>query len=137
MGKILLLEAEDFLKYLYGAELIKMGYELLIARDVYEALKLLQINSPQLLIVDLALPEMKDLSLINSIWQIKPGLPFIIYSAYSNYRTTLINTLQKDFSLKSFDVRECKEAIEWTLTKRRYEKFKSYRMAEFGIQRIS
>lgn len=133
MAKILILEAEDFLKYLYGPEICGMGYEVISARDRDEALKEIRFNSPEVLIVDLALPDMENFSLLHTIWQLKPGMPFLIYAAYSDYRTNILNTLQREFSIKSFDVREFKEAVQWILTRGFHEEFKSYRVAEFGI----
>lgn len=114
-----------------------MGYEMLTARDKDEALKLMALHSPELLIVDLAFPDMGDLSLLNSVWQLKPGLPFIIYAAYSNYRINILDILQREFAIKYFDIKEFKEAIQWILARGKYEKFRSYRLAEFGIRSIS
>lgn len=133
----MILEGEDFLKYLYETEISEMGFEILTARNSYDAIRVLRFDTPELLLVDLAFPEMDDLSLLNIVWQEKPGLPFIIYAAYSNYRTNILNILQKEFTSKYFDLNECKEAIHWILKRGHYEKFRSYRMAEFGIRSIS
>ncbi len=65
--KILLAEDDEFLRDLYGGELKKAGYEILIASDGEEALQLIRREKPDLILLDIMMPKITGLDLLKKM----------------------------------------------------------------------
>jgi len=86
MKKLLLVDDEkvvvDLLRTLILVE--KRDYEILTAKDAASALEVFRKNPVDLAVIDLRLPGMNGLDLLAALRKIKPGLPAILMSAYSD-----------------------------------------------------
>jgi len=86
MKKLLLVDDErvvlDLLRTLILVE--KRDYEVLTAKDAASALEVFRKNPVDLAVIDLRLPGMNGLDLLAALRKIKPGLPAILMSAYSD-----------------------------------------------------
>lgn len=86
MKRVLLVDDEavvlDLLRTLIRVE--KREYEVLIAKDGVSALETFRKAPADLAVIDLRLPGMNGLDLLAALRAIKPGLPAILMSAYSD-----------------------------------------------------
>ena len=67
MSKILLIEDEEIMIELLQKKLTQERYEVLVARDGEEGLKLMRETWPDLVLLDLALPKMNGFDVLNEI----------------------------------------------------------------------
>ena len=111
MKKILLVEDEDSLRILYGMELSEMGYEIILAKDGQKAIEKFSQGNPDLVIMDLKLPDMDGLDVICRILEGNPNVPVIINTAYSDYRADFMSWAAREYIVKSSDLTELKNAI--------------------------
>lgn len=135
--KILLLESQGILKFLYEREITEMGYEVVSAREGQEAIEIITCEDCRLIIVDLGLPEMKDFAVIRSILNYSHDMPFLIYSVYDYYQINCLTWIERNFVVNSFGLKEISPAIRWILSKSRREKIHDKRASPPGINRFS
>ncbi|MCL5004084.1 MAG: response regulator [Patescibacteria group bacterium] len=72
MEKILVVEDDQFLCDLYKSELEKLGYEVVQAYDGLEALSKISSENPDLMILDLVIPEYSGIEVLKQL-KIKGG----------------------------------------------------------------
>jgi DNA-binding NtrC family response regulator len=86
MKRVLLIDDEtvvlDLLRTLIRVE--KREYEVLTAKDAASALEIFRKTPADLAVIDLRLPGMNGIDLLIALREIKPGLPAILMSAYSD-----------------------------------------------------
>ena len=95
-NKILLVEDDEFLAELYATKLSLEGYEVLLALDGKKALKILEDKAPDLILLDIILPEVDGFEVLKFVRgnsKLK-GIPVIL----------LTNLSQKDEVKKGFDL---------------------------------
>jgi CheY-like chemotaxis protein len=103
MSRILLVDDDQNIRRLIMSILRQQGHTVHVAYDGREAIRLLSVIMPEVLVTDLLMPRMPGLELINAAREDLPGLPIVVVSAYTNYtREALeadgIHTLKKPFS---------------------------------------
>jgi CheY-like chemotaxis protein len=84
---ILVVDDEPLVLSLTSAMLTRYGYSVLTAASGAEAIALFK-HSPSvevhLLLVDLAMPDMTGVAAVERIFEWRPGLPVLYFSAYSD-----------------------------------------------------
>ena len=91
-----------------------LGYSVVTARNGLEALDILKVKKPDIVITDVVMPEMDGLTLANNVREMYKNIPVIVVSGYSFERSMNgfvfkgFYALQKPVSLKelAFKVRE-------------------------------
>ncbi|MCI0474555.1 MAG: response regulator, partial [Ignavibacteria bacterium] len=86
MKKILITEDEELLSQVYKDSLEKEGYEVIITPDGTTALNYLEKTKVDLAIMDVKLPDMSGLKLLEEARKKYPDLPIIMCSAYDAFR---------------------------------------------------
>ncbi|MGE0622074.1 MAG: response regulator [Pseudomonadales bacterium] len=84
-GRILVVDDEDYVRQLAAVGLARSGYEVLIASSGQQAVALFAEHGERidLLVTDLAMPEMSGEELIYQLRRIRPDLPVLLMSGYS------------------------------------------------------
>lgn len=111
MPKVLIVEDEAAQRLLYEAEISEMGYQVLLAADGVEAIKLVREENPDVVILDLMMPNMHGLDALRKVLSINPGIPVIIHTAYSHYRDNFMSWAAEEYVVKSSDLSELKNAL--------------------------
>jgi len=95
----------DILKY--------SGFRVKTANTPQEALKLVSKESPDLVLIDLRMPDLDGIQLMYSIKERNPKIPVVIYSGYPSVETAkkAIKGGALDYIPKPFDVNELKLRI--------------------------
>jgi DNA-binding NtrC family response regulator len=86
-AKILVVDDESIIRDLLYEFLTSQGYTVLLASSGEEALKFLSDREIKLALVDLKLPGLDGLELIQSIKKFKPSLPCLLMTAYPDKKS--------------------------------------------------
>ncbi len=111
MSKILIVEDQPNLRLLYRLELENMGYEVECIDDGRQARAVIHEFRPDLIILDINMPQGDGLELLEWVITGHIGIPVIIYTAYSHYKDELICLGADAYLIKSSDLNELKNEI--------------------------
>ncbi|WP_054006884.1 sigma-54-dependent transcriptional regulator [Cypionkella psychrotolerans] len=102
---ILLIEDTPSLQLLYRAALTKAGYAVVTAGTAAEGLELLHEATPQVILLDLVLPDRDGLDLMREILQLHPGLHVVVMTAHGsiNKAVEAMRAGAHEFLVKPFD----------------------------------
>ena len=117
MEKILCVDDDVSLLLLYREELSEEGYEVIIAQNGKEALEKYDQESPQLVVLDIRMPNMDGLETLNALLGRNRQLPVILNTAYSAYRDNFMTWGAEAYVIKSSDLTQLKEKIREALAK--------------------
>lgn len=120
--KILIIEDDDNQRLLYREELEELGYRVIEAANAEEGLRLVEEEKPDLVILDIWMPDMNGLETLTRIYDMNPNLPVIINTAYSAYQDRFTSWLAEAYVVKSADLSELINAVQRSLESRSKEK---------------
>jgi len=105
LGRVLIIEDEDSLRTTLTRVLQRVGCEVFSARDGRHALLLLGTTSVDLVYLDIHLPEMDGLSVLQEIRKVDSQLPVILFTAYASLKSALdaIRLGATDYLVKPVD----------------------------------
>ncbi len=105
---ILIIDDEPYLPHQFARYLKKHGYEVYTAPDGEAGLQELQKNDIDLVLLDLRLPRMEGLEVLQQIRKIDQDLPVVILTAYGNVASAVaaMKLGAADYLLKGFDLDE-------------------------------
>jgi len=109
--KILIAEDEELLRFLYEKELEDAGYEVVAVNNGREALHQLEKAKPDLVILDIAMPEMDGITTLNSILGKNRQVPVIFNTAFPQYKENFMTWGAEAYVVKSSDLSELKQTI--------------------------
>jgi len=89
MKRILVVDDEENIRVLYREELEEEGYTVDVAANGREALNKLNTFNPDLITLDIKMPEMDGVETLRRIRGIQRDLPVILCSAYGEYKQDL------------------------------------------------
>jgi DNA-binding response OmpR family regulator len=111
MKKILVVDDEEGIRVLYGEELRDEGFIVQGAANAEEALAALDSFCPDLIILDIMLPDMSGLTLMQHIRARFRDLPIILSSAYPEYRQDIESWASDAYVVKSSNLETLKAAV--------------------------
>ena len=115
--KILVVDDDAHILKLYKLELEEDGYEVIIASNGQEAMELFDSEEPDLVTLDILMPDIDGISLLRQMKEKKPRLPIIMSTAY-DYRDDFAVWASEAYLVKSADLSEMKEMISNLLSKK-------------------
>ncbi|NOZ26303.1 MAG: response regulator [Nitrospirae bacterium] len=114
--KILIVDDDPSIRMLYKEELEEEGYDVVTASSGEEALKLFEEENPDLVTLDILMPDMDGIQVLRKMKEKKPRLPIIMSTAY-DYRDDFAVWASEAYVVKSSDTTELKETIKRLLKK--------------------
>ena len=117
MKTILVVDDEEPIRMLIQEELIDEGYNVLTANNARDALKMVQEEALDLVILDIRMPGMDGLEALPRILGLKEGLPVILHTAYATYQESFMSWAADAYVVKSMDLTELKDKIKELLNK--------------------
>jgi DNA-binding NtrC family response regulator len=111
MARILVVEDEASLRLLYRNELEIEGYEVSDVGTGADALKVLEYEKIDAVVLDLRLPDVYGLQLLNDMLSYRRNLPIIINTAYDQFREDFHSWGAEAFVVKSSDLSELKHVL--------------------------
>jgi len=111
LKKILIVDDEENIRLLYKEELTDEGYIIETADSVKNAIKKIEKFTPDLIILDIKMPEIDGLEGLKKFKELFKDIPVILCSAYESYKQNFITWSAEDYVVKSSDLTELKEKI--------------------------
>ncbi len=115
MKLVLLVEDEANQRLLYQTELVDEGYEVELAADGREALEKLEARRPDIIILDISMPNMDGIETLGNVLSRDNSIPVILHTAYSSYKDNFMTWSADDYVVKSSDLTELKDRIRLAL----------------------
>jgi CheY-like chemotaxis protein len=120
MPTILIVEDDEHQQLLFEEELKEEGYTVVLARSGQEALELVEQVTPDLVILDIAMPGMDGIETLGRLLSNNNKLPVILHSAYATYKDNFMTWSADAYVIKSSDLSDLKAEIERVLAKRNH-----------------
>lgn len=111
MKKILLVDDEENIRFVYEEELKEEGYAIISASNGLDGLKLFKSDKPDLVILDIQMPEMNGIEVLRRMKTIDSSVPVILSSAYPEFKQDLGAWASEEYVVKSSDLSRLKEVI--------------------------
>jgi two-component system, response regulator, stage 0 sporulation protein F len=119
MSNILIVEDDDNQRLLYREIFEAEGFEVVEAGDGRTAITCIQLDPPDAVILDIAMPGMDGLQTLQRIHDMNRKLPVVINSAYAAYRDRYISWLADAYVVKSSNPGELQRAVHAALDEAR------------------
>ncbi len=116
MPRILLVDDEPSIRLFYSAVLADQGYDVVEAPSGSEALRLLEKEKCDLVVLDIRLGPHSGLDLLQQIASHPSRVPVIILTAYASFQDDFTTWLAESYVLKSSDPAEFLREVQRVLT---------------------
>jgi DNA-binding response OmpR family regulator len=115
MAKILIVDDEEHIRYLYSEELSEAGYEVITADSGLKLLERIEAEKPDLVVLDIKMVDYNGLDLLQDIRNKYYDLPVILCTAYDTFKEEMKSIAADFYVIKSFDLTELKSKIAMAL----------------------
>jgi two-component system response regulator (stage 0 sporulation protein F) len=115
MAKILIVDDEEHIRFLYSEELAEAGYEVLTADSGYKVLDRIDREKPDLVVLDIKMVDYNGLDLLQDIRNKYYNLPVVLCTAYDTFKEDMKSIAADYYVIKSFDLTELKTKIAMAL----------------------
>ena len=115
--KVLVVDDEENLCLLYQDELESEGYVVQAVTDAAEAMRIVESDPPDVVVLDIRMPRMDGIEAMGRILGRRNDLPVILNSAYSSYKDDFRSWPADAYVIKSSDTGELKRTIKKVLGK--------------------
>jgi DNA-binding response OmpR family regulator len=117
MKTILVVDDDEAIRTLLQEELMEEGYQVMVATDARDALKKVEKEQLDLVILDVRMPGMNGLEALPRILGLKEGLPVILNTAYSQYQESFMSWAADAYVVKSSDLTQLKAKVKELINK--------------------
>lgn len=114
--KVMIVDDDAHILQLYKMELLEEGYEIVTASTGKEAMEIFEKENPDLVTLDILMPDIDGITLLRKMKELKPRMPIIMSTAY-DYRDDFAVWASEAYLVKSSDLSEMKSMIRKLLNK--------------------
>ncbi|NIO05703.1 MAG: response regulator [Proteobacteria bacterium] len=114
---ILIVDDDESQRFLCQETLAEEGYRVVAAKNGKEALAKVEQERPDLVILDIVMPQMDGMEAMTRIIRKHRKIPVILNTSYSRYREDFLTWAADAYVVKSPDFTELKDKIEKLLSK--------------------
>ncbi len=115
MAKILVVDDEEHIRYLYSEELSEAGYEVVTHDRGDGILEKIEEEKPDLIVLDIKMGEYNGLDILQHIRNKYYDLPVILCTAYDTFKEDIKSIAADFYVIKSFDLTDLKNKIAMAL----------------------
>lgn len=115
--RLLIADDEKNLRELYRIEFEAEGYEVITAANADEVAKLMAGAPYDVIILDIRMPGMSGIELLQKIMAHDKRQPVILNTAYPAYKDNFMTWPAEAYVVKSADTTELKQAVKKALSK--------------------
>jgi two-component system, NtrC family, response regulator AtoC len=140
--KILIVDDERLVRQSLEKELSAQGYAVISADRGAAAISLVQEESPELVLLDLKLPDLDGIDVLKRVREIDKSAVVLIMTAYGSIDTAIaaIRAGAYDYLTKPFDLESIllavRQGLEASTLKRKVAFFRTRENARFGLHRV-
>lgn len=110
--KILVVDDDGNLRMLYKMVLEDEGYEVLDASGGEEALLLTRSREPDIILLDILMPDMDGIEVMREIMSINKNIPVVLNTAREDFSSHFVSWQASAFLVKSSDLEPLKQTIK-------------------------
>jgi len=114
--KLLIVDDDANIQRLYKEELEEEGYRVFIAGTGKEALEMFEREEPDIVTLDILMPDIDGISLLRKMKELNSKIPIIMSTAY-DYRDDFAVWASEAYIVKSSDLSELKKTIKKLINK--------------------
>jgi DNA-binding response OmpR family regulator len=114
--KILVVDDDLHIQRLYKEEFEEEGYDVVIASNGQEAIELFNRENPDIVTLDILLPDIDGIRLLRQMKEKNPKVPIIMSTAY-DYRDDFAVWASEAYIVKSSNLEELKGKIKELINK--------------------
>jgi CheY-like chemotaxis protein len=111
MKRILVVDDEESIRFLYKEELEEEGFIVELAQNGMEALERLPLFKPDLITLDIKMPVLDGIETLKQIREMERQIPIILCSAYGEYKQDLTTWASDAYVVKCADLTDLKSTI--------------------------
>jgi len=111
MKRLLLVDDEESIRLLYREEFMDEGYEVMTAKNGHEALEKFKKSRPDLVILDIQMPDIDGIDVLRQMKMLDPTVPVILSTAYQDYKRDLGAWASEEYIVKSVNLDDLKAAV--------------------------
>ena len=115
MAKILIVDDEEHIRFLYSEELSEAGYEVITADSGHKLLERIEEEEPDLVVLDIKMVDYNGLDLLQDIRNKFYNMPVVLCTAYDTFKEDMKSIAADFYVIKSFDLSELKSKIAMAL----------------------
>ena len=115
MAKILIVDDEEHIRFLYSEELSEAGYEVITADSGYKLMEKIEDEKPDLIVLDIKMIDYNGLDLLQDIRNKFYNMPVVLCTAYDTFKEDMKSIAADFYVIKSFDLSELKSKIAMAL----------------------
>jgi DNA-binding response OmpR family regulator len=115
MAKILIVDDEGHIRFLYSEELTEAGYEVITAETGHMLVERIEKEKPDLVILDIKMVDYNGLDLLQDIRNKFYNMPVVLCTAYDTFKEDIKSIAADFYVIKSFDLTELKNKIAMAL----------------------
>jgi CheY-like chemotaxis protein len=117
-GKVLVVDDEPEVRQVLKEFLVSRGYDVSVAAGGMEALALVETVKPDLVLLDVAMPDIDGVETLRQIVEVQPSLPVIMVTANADIGITskLLALGAVDYVPKPFDLDYLDQAVSIQVT---------------------
>ena len=109
--KLLIVDDDTNIQRLYKEELEEEGYDVVVATTGKDALVMFDEENPDIVTLDILMPDIDGISLLRKMKEKRPNIPIIMSTAY-DYRDDSAVWASEAYIVKSSDLSELKKTIK-------------------------
>jgi two-component system response regulator AtoC len=140
--KILVVDDERLIRQSLEKGLAAQGYTVFSAEDGKAALRLAEEESPDLVVLDLKLPDLNGIEVLKGLRELEKDMPVLVITAYGSIDTAIqaIRSGAYDYITKPFDLEalllSVNQALDASRLKKEVTYFRSQETTRSGLHRI-
>ena len=110
--KLLIVDDDPDIIKLIGDNLEKKGFEVIVASNGREAMDKFRIHHPDLVILDLMMPDKDGIAIFDTIKQLSTYTRIIVYTGYQEYEKSIYARSADRFIVKGSSIEQLVEAVD-------------------------
>lgn len=111
MKKLLIVDDEEGIRFIYGEEFRDEGYDVFTAGNGEEALALFEQEKPDLVVLDIQMPGINGVEVLSRMKDLSPQTPVILSSAYPEFKQNIGVWASEEYVVKSSNLDPLKEVV--------------------------
>ena len=117
MTSVLIADDDEDIRELFDDELMESGFDVYLAHNGVEAMEMLRTFVPEVVLVDLKMPEMDGFELMRQMREFNPTIPIIVVSGKttSGIEADVLNSGASYFLAKPVDTNDLIKTIHRTI----------------------
>ncbi len=113
-----MVDDEENIRLLYSEELKEAGYDVMTAKDAFDADRKVAEFNPDLITLDIKMPGMDGIEYLRKFRENDKTTPVVLCTAYSDYKKDFKIWASEAYVVKSFNLDQLKATIKEVLEKR-------------------